>query len=144
MSAETLMRRVMAAFEKGDLEPLFKAIDDNIVWKSASAHPGDFRFSGEYRNRAGVVEVMSKFAMSYFVQRFAPVEIVSGGDIVWGLFDVHMIYQPMAENAQTRRAIKLDCAMRWRVRDGRIVEHQAFYDTASMLAQQGQDRCTKA
>jgi ketosteroid isomerase-like protein len=132
------MRRVMAAFEKGDLEPLFKAIDDNIVWKSASTQTGDFRFSGEYRNRSGVVEVMSKFAMSYFVQRFAPVEIVSNGEIVWGLFDVHMVYQPMAENPQARRTVKLDCAMRWRVRDGKILEHQAFYDTAAMLTQQAQ------
>ncbi|MBN9553824.1 MAG: nuclear transport factor 2 family protein [Alphaproteobacteria bacterium] len=132
------MRRVMAAFEKGDLEPLFKAIDEGIVWKTASTRAGDFRFSGEYRNRAGVVEVMSKFAMSYFVRRFAPREILSSGEIVWGLFDVEMTYQPMAENPQWRRPVALECAMRWRVKDGRILEHQAFYDTASMLAQQAE------
>jgi hypothetical protein len=27
--------------------------------------------------------------------------------------------------------------MRWKLRDGKIVEHQAFFDTASMLIQQG-------
>jgi ketosteroid isomerase-like protein len=128
----------MAAFEKGDLEPLFQAIDEAIVWKSGSVRPGDFRFAGEYRNRAGVVDVMSKFAMSYFVRRFTPREIVSSGEIVWGLFDVEMTYQPMAENPRRRRPVALECALRWRVKGGRILEHQAFYDTAAMLAQQAE------
>jgi hypothetical protein len=29
-------------------------------------------------------------------------------------------------------------AIRWRLKDGKIIEHQGFFDTASLLIQQGQ------
>jgi ketosteroid isomerase-like protein len=36
--------------------------------------------------------------------------------------------------------IKLDMAIRWRIKDGKIIEHQAFFDTAHLVVQQALSR----
>ena len=135
--AETLMRKVCAAFEKGDLQPLLDSLHPEIVWKAASTQPGLFRFSGKYEHRAGVRDVTSQIAMDYTFHRFSPREIVAKGDVVWGLFDAEIGYQPRAGKDTSKHAI-LEIAIRWQLKDGKILEHQAFFDTASLLAQQGQ------
>ena len=56
--------------------------------------------------------------------------MMAEGEVVWGLFDVEAQYQP------TGRILKMAIAIRWRVRDGKLLEHQAFFDTANLLAQQ--------
>ena len=132
MTPEALMRRVATAFEKGDLEPLFEAIDDHTVWKTASALSDMFRFGGEYKKRIGITEVLSRIATAYVFRRFEPMEIVASGEIVWGLFQVEADYRP------TGKKLKVEMAVRWRVRNGKIAEHQGFLDTASLLRQQGE------
>ena len=63
MDGETLMRTVTAAFAQSDLGPLLKALHPDVVWKSASRYPdGPFSFKGDYKNRAGVIEVLSNIA----------------------------------------------------------------------------------
>jgi hypothetical protein len=46
---------------------------------------------------------------------------------VWGLFWVDLFYKP------TVAQVCFDCAVRWRVTDEKIVERQAFIDTAAVL-----------
>jgi ketosteroid isomerase-like protein len=126
-----LMERVAGAFRDGDLRPMLEAIDDNVVWTESA--PADFfRFGGTHRRRPGVIEVEALVFATYLFHRFDPVEIVTSGEIVWGLFRVEALHRP------TDRMVKTDYAVRWRVRNGKIVEHQAFYDTAALLLQQGQ------
>jgi ketosteroid isomerase-like protein len=136
VSGEMVMRRVAAAFEKADLRPLFDAIDDDIVWKSAAGEGGPFAFGGVYRNRAGVLEVTSHIAARYAFSRFSPREIVSSGDIVWGLFEVEGEYFAAAPGPRLGKPCRFDYALRWRLRRGRIVEHQGFFDTDALLRQQ--------
>ena len=89
------------------------------------------------QDRSGVVDVTSKIAMDYTFLQFRPREILSWGDVVWGLFDVQARYQPLGQS-RTSKIINLEIALRWQIKDGKIVEHQAFFDTASLLEQQGQ------
>ena len=135
---EALMRRVTAAFEKGDLQPLFDSIDEKVVWKAASQHTDLFRFGGTHTDRAGIKDVTSRIATAYTFQRFSPKEFVSDGDLVWGLFDMEAEYRPLGKESVIPKKIKLEFALRWRVKNGKILEHQAFFDTASLLAQQGE------
>ena len=135
MSAEELMRKVAAAFEQGDLRPLLESIHPEIVWKSASSNAGLFRFAGPHRDRSGVLDVTSKIAMDYTILRFHPREIIARGDTAWGLFDAQFGYQPGPDMA--RKAVDLEIAIRWRLKDGKIIEHQAFFDTANLLVQTG-------
>jgi ketosteroid isomerase-like protein len=132
------MRDVAQAFEQSDLRPLLDAMDDNVVWKSGSTVEGLFRFGGEYTDYHGVLEVTSQIAMTYTFRRFRPKEIMSSGEIVWGLFNIEADYREAGEDSPNSKPVKFECAIRWRVRDRKIVEHQAFFDTAALLMQHGQ------
>ncbi len=136
MDGAELMRKVVAAFEKSDLQPLYDAIHEDIVWKTASQQDGLFRFGGEYTNRAGLLEILATLSNAYTFYCFQPKEIISSGETVWGHFDVGLYYEPKDAD-QPKRHITLEMAIRWRLKDGKIIEHQGFFDTASLLVQQG-------
>lgn len=135
MHSEELMRTVIAAFEKSDLKPLLEALHDDVVWRSASRQPGPFSFHGDYRNRTGVVEVLSNIAKDYTFHHMKTKEITGGKDVVWGLFDVALLYDAKGKAVQAK-PVQMDIAIRWRLKDGKIIEHQAFFDTANLLMQQ--------
>ena len=134
-SNEELMRTVVAAFEASDLRPLLDALHDEVVWKTASKHQGLFSFEGEYKNRPGVIEVLSHISQDYTFHHMKPKEVIAAGDVVWGHFDVGLCYDSKGKLAEAA-TIQLDMAIRWRIKDGKIIEHQAFFDTAHLLIQQ--------
>ena len=132
MTPEALMRKVATNFERGDLQPLLDAIDENTVWKAGPLQSnGPLRFGGEYKKRPGILEITSLLATLYVFQRFEPREIITSGEVVWGLFDIEGEYRP------TSKSVKLVAAVRWQVRNDMILEHQGFFDTISLLKQQG-------
>jgi ketosteroid isomerase-like protein len=135
--AELLMKTVVEAWGRADLGPVREVLDESIVWKSASTSEGGvFRFGGVYKGKAEVIALLSKLSTNYFFRGYTAKEIISKGEIVWGLFDSHGSYIPAG--GRTRKSIILETAFRWRIRDGKIVEAQTFFDTAALLAQQGQ------
>lgn len=136
MDGADLMRKVVAGFEKSELQPLLDALHEDIVWKTASRQEGQFRFNGHYKGRAGVLEVVSQIAMAYTFHRFQPREIIASGDVVWGLFDVSLSFDQKGRS-EPAKSMHLEIALRWQLEDGKIIEHQGFFDTASLLAQQG-------
>jgi ketosteroid isomerase-like protein len=136
MDGAELMRTIAAAFEKSDLQPLLDAIHPDIVWKTGAKSPGLFRFSGEYKKGA-IRELLAQIAMDYTVHRFAPKDIISSGDIVWGLFDISLSFDQKVTLARPK-IVEMEMAIRWRIKDGKIIEHQGFFDTVSLLLQQGQ------
>ena len=129
------MRTIVAAFTKSDLQPLLDALHEDVVWKSASKQEGLFSFHGEYRSRSGVVEVLSNISKDYTFHHMKPVEVVAAGDVVWGLFDVGVCYDAKGRTAESA-ILQMDMAIRWRIKDGKILEHQAFFDTAYVQTQQ--------
>ena len=133
---EELMRTVAAAFAVGDLRPLLAAVHKDIVWKTASPHDHLFRFGGVHERRTGVMEVTGEIASEYVFRRLEPREIVTSGDVVWGLFDAEVKYQPVGDK-RVYPFLQLDMAIRWQLKDGKIIEHQAFFDTAALLLQRG-------
>ncbi len=135
MGGEELMRTIVAAFEQSDLQPLLHALHDDVVWRSASKHEGLFSFNGEYRNRTGVREVLSNISKDYTFHHMKPKEVTVAGDLVWGFFDVGLRYDAKGRT-EAEQMVQLDMAIRWRLKDGKIIEHQAFFDTAHLLLQQ--------
>jgi ketosteroid isomerase-like protein len=128
---KALMAKVAAAFKEGDIRLLKESIADDVSWKSTS--PASlFRFGGEHFNRNGVTDLLALLFVSYLFRRFDPKEIIAENDVVWGLFEVEAVHLP------TRATIRTDIAVRWRIRDGKVIEHQGIFDTASVLIQQGQ------
>jgi len=135
-NGEELMRTVVAAFAKSDLRPLVAALHDDILWKSASRREGGpFSFSGDHKKMAGVLHVLSQISKDYTFEFMKPKNIVACGDVVWGMFDVCLRYEPKRKGTKAV-PVKLDMAIRWQLKDRKIIEHQAFFDTAHLLMQQ--------
>jgi ketosteroid isomerase-like protein len=130
------MRTVTAAFEAGDKGPLLASIHPDIVWKSASAQDGMFGFSGVHKRRDGVESVTQKINAHYTFKKLRPKEIVEKKDVVWGLFDAQIDYNYAGQPNRATK-IALEIAIHWRIKDGKIIEHQAFFDTAALLLQIG-------
>lgn len=128
---KALMAKAARGFAEGDLKPLLTALDEKVEWVSNSPLQF-FRFGGKHAKLAGVTELQALMAATYLFHRFDPKEIIAEGDTVWGLFDVEATHQPSGKKVRT------DLAIRWVVRNGKVISHQGFFDTAGMLAQQGQ------
>jgi ketosteroid isomerase-like protein len=127
---KNLMLSVLAAFKDGNLVPLFEALSPDIVW-TATAPKEFFRFGGTHRGIAGMMEYTALLFSRYHFTRFKPKIVTAKGDQVWGLFEVEALHQPNS------RYVRSDIAIRWTVKDGKITEHQGFFDTAGVLMQQG-------
>ena len=132
--SEQLMKTAMEAWGEGDLEPLRSALHDDVVWISAATEWDDrLRSGGIQKGRANVIAHISKVATAFFISRYTTKEIVSSGEIVWGIFEVAGRYVDGSHD----KTFKAQTACRWRVREGKIIEHQGFYDTSGLLAQVG-------
>jgi ketosteroid isomerase-like protein len=129
-SNKNLMLSVVSAFRHGDMQPLLDAIAEDVVWNS-NAPSEFFRFGGLRRGRVGVLEFTALMASLYQFRRFEPRLILAQGDVVWGQIECE------ARHLRSGRTVRYDLSMRWTVKDGKIVEHQGIFDTASVLMQQG-------
>ena len=138
MDAKQLMRTIASAFAHSDLQPLLNVLHQDIVWKSASNNP-IFSFHGEHKGLTGVREVLANVAKDYTFHALTVKEIVSSGDVVWGLFDAVLSYDPKGKGV-VPQLVELEMAIRWRLKDGKIIEHSTFFDTAHLLIQQGRLR----
>ena len=130
LANRNLMLSITAAWREGDMAPLLAAIDPAIVW-TATAPQEFFRFGGTFHGATGVREYIALHASRYHLTRFEPKTVTAEGDQVWGLFEIEALH------LSTSKYVKSDCAIHWTIRDGRIVEHQAIFDTAGVLLQQG-------
>jgi len=128
---ETLMCAVLEALGNGRPQPLLDAVHEDVAWKLAVTQKGFFPFGGEYHGRAGVAQSLADFARRYAFRRFEPRELLSKGEIVWGLFDV--LIEQIEEGPASRSTIATQIAIRWRVRGNKILEHQAFADTLPLF-----------
>ena len=125
-----LMLAVMAGLKSGKLEALFAAIRADVVWK-VMAPREFFRFGGSYEDVAGVKEFTALLFSDYHLARLNPRTVTAKGEEVWGMFDAEALHRPSG------RYVQFDLSLYWRMKDGQIAEQQCFFDTASVLIQQG-------
>ena len=130
LDSGNLMLTIAAGFKSGNLEPLFAAIDANVTWK-VMAPREFFRFGGVYHGVSGVKEYTALLFFDYHFARLKPLTVTATGDEVWGLFDAEALHRPSG------RYVRSLVSVYWLMKDGRIAEHQGFFDTAGVLIQQG-------
>ncbi len=130
LSNRNLMLTVLAAFQDGDMGPLFAALSPEVVWK-ATAPKEFFRFGGTYHGTTGMHEYTALLSSRYHFTRLTPEIVTAKGDQVWGMFEAEALHQPSG------RYVRFDLLIRWTVKDGKIIAHQCFFDTAGVLMQQG-------
>jgi ketosteroid isomerase-like protein len=127
---ESLMLSVLAAFKDGNLGPLFEALSPDVVW-TAAAPKEYFRFGGTHQGIAGMTEYTALLFSRYHFTRFRPRLVAAKGELVWGVFEVEALHQPNG------RYVRFDISIHWTLKDGKITRHLGFFDTASVLMQQG-------
>jgi len=135
--SEQLMRSVTGALGKNDFSPFLAALHDDVVWVSAAEAGGPFRFGGEYRTRMGVEYGLSRVRAGYVIKKFDVKEIIAGKDAVWGLFDAELLYAPYLMTWIPSQEISIEMAIRWKLKDDRIIEHRSFFDTALFFVKHG-------
>jgi ketosteroid isomerase-like protein len=128
---QALMLSVLEAVKDGNLEPLFEALSPDVTW-IATAPKDFFRFGGTYHGLSGMKEYTALLFSRYHFVRLQPKVVTAKADQVWGIFEAEVLHQPSG------RYVQSDLSIRWTVKDGKIVEHQGFFDTASVLMQQGE------
>lgn len=133
MTPELLMRSVAQALERGDRRPLFDALDGEVVWTTGVKQKGFFPFGGTYKGARGVEDMLADFSKRFRYRRITPREVTSNGDSVWGIFDVELESTETSSVQGSPAVISTEMAIRWRLRNNKIVEHQAFFDTATLL-----------
>ena len=136
MTNKNLMLAVMAGLKSGKLDALFAAIRAEVIWK-VMAPREFFRFGGTYQGVAGVKEYTALLFSGYHLARLNPRTVTAQGEDVWGVFDAEALHRASG------RYVQFDISLYWRIKDGQIAEQQCFFDTASVLIQQG-DLATRA
>src|SRR5215472_4933900 len=86
-SNETFMCGVLDALANGHEQVLLDAVHDEVVWKLSTTQKGFFPFGGAYKGRAGMEQALAEVSKRCVCRHFEPREVVSKGEIVWGLFD---------------------------------------------------------
>jgi len=136
-SPELLMLSVVEAWGRADMGPIRECLHDEIVWKSGSTvRGGCFVFGGVYRGRREALAHFAKLSTAYFFSGYEAKEVISSGEIVWGLFVARGLYRPTTSR-DVEKQFEFETAFRFRVRDGKILEGQVFFDTLALLSQQG-------
>ena len=133
MSAEknkAHVQRILSAYALSDLGPLLEAIHPDIVWTSQgpAAHYG---FGGGHKGRAGTLAGMAKIATDYQLNGYEVAELVAEGDVVWMTANVDFSHR------KSGARLKFPLVSRWQFKDGKVVALTEYYDSASLLLEEG-------
>jgi ketosteroid isomerase-like protein len=114
-SNKAIVKRILTAYAVGDLSPLLAALDDNVSWTS-NALVGHYRFGGRRHGRGGVIEGLSLIAADYEITRYEVREMIA---------------------ERNSRNMDFMLVSRWQFRAEKLVSFCEFFDTASVMQQQG-------
>ena len=119
-----LVRALYEAFGRGDIQFVLDRIASDCRW----VEPGEgIPYSGVYTGPEGVADFFRKLSESEQIVRFEPREFFVNGDDVVALGFEECLVPATGKKAST------SWAMRFRVRDGKVVAFEGFYDTAAYL-----------
>ncbi len=115
----------------GRFSELFTLMDDNIHWVNSRLVPGvndAIPWIGTYQGKLAVKRTFDLVAKFTRAEEFSLDEIFVDGDIaLTRAFETQTVLA-------TGREYRVDVMFRMRVRDGRVVEWQALWDTAEAVA----------
>ncbi len=124
------VRRILRAYAQSDLEPLLQAIHPQIVWTTQA--PTEFYpFGGRHDGRAGTLAGMAKIATIYSLNAYDVVEIVGEGDVVWMTADLDFTHR------RSGARLRFQLVSRWQFQDGKVLKLTEYFDSASVLLQEG-------
>ena len=128
MAEENLdvIRQGYEAFGRGDINALLESFDEEITWVTPG--PNDLATSGRRTGRQEVAGFFAAVNQLFEIQRFEPREFLAQGDTIV------VLGSETAVARSTGRVIDLDWVHVFKMRNGKVVAFQEFFDTAAVLA----------
>lgn len=115
-----------AAVGRGDMPAVLAALADDIEWVIPG--PPDVPWTGAYTGKHALLAWFGRMAEHQEFQVFEPLEFIAQGDKV-----VALVYAEATTRHNGRKIVN-QTAQVWTFRDGTITRHQAFEDTAAVVA----------
>ena len=121
-----IVRQGYDAFGRGDISALLDLFDAGIQWVTPG--PPELATSGRRTGRQEVAGFFAAVNQAFDIQRFEPREFVVQGD------SVVVLGSETAGVRSTGRVIDLDWVHVFKLRNGKVVAFQEFFDTAAVVA----------
>jgi ketosteroid isomerase-like protein len=122
-----IVQACFAAFQRGDVPAILNFCDDNVEWIEA----GDSKsipFAGRGKGKRSAAEFFRIIGETSETLKFEPQEYVANGDrvVALGVQDLRA--------KSTGKIARVDWAIDFTVRNGKVTRWQAYYDTAATQA----------
>jgi uncharacterized protein len=130
----TALRGAYAAFNRGDIDAAVVSLDEHIEWSEPAEFPG----GGIYHGREGARRYLSQSRASLAEGTSEPVQFISAGNRI--VVFVHAHVRPQG----SREWHDIDLADVYTIRDGRIVQMQAFANRQEALRWAGSESVAPA
>ncbi len=124
---KAMLAAAYTAYGQKDAGPLFGLLADDASYNSV-AGLRDYRFAGPCHGRDAFIENVARIAEDYDLEKYEIRRMVAQGDLVAAHADVAFRY---------RKTDKVACSEKidlFRLRDGRIIEFNEFFDTLTARA----------
>ncbi len=116
-----------ASYREHDVNPLLNMFADDASYNSV-ASVKDFRFAGPSQGRTAVIESLGRIAVDYSLVTYDTLEMVAQHDLVAVHADVAFRHRKTGKIARTEKADV------FRMRGGKVLEFNEFFDTLSARA----------
>lgn len=127
---EWALRKAIGSLGANDFRPLIDLLHDEVIWIS-NASVAHFRWGGKHVNRSGAVELLSQLASEFSFTRFHVDDLVVCEDDALALSNVEGVHLATSRPASVRNVLRM------KLRDGKLVRVEGFFDTATVLGQIG-------
>jgi ketosteroid isomerase-like protein len=118
------VKDVYAAFGRGDMPALLEVLADDVEWVAPG--PPDVPTTGTRRGKQAVQAWFGTVVENLDFQLFEPHEFIAQGDKVIALLNTELTTR------RTGRKVVSHEAHLWAFRDGKVIRHEAFEDTAAI------------
>lgn len=119
-----IVKEGYANFLQGNIPALLDSLSDNIEWElPASAHVD---FAGKFKGKDGVLSFFENVANNNDISEFAVDTYIADGDNVVALGHLS------ATAKNTGKTSSNKWAHAWQLKDGKVVKHYEYADTAEI------------
>lgn len=121
---KALLSRCYDAYADRDPQPLVSLFDDKASY-NAVARCTEFSFAGPCHGRSAVLDNIARIHADYDLEKYTITRMIAQDDLVAVHADVGFRYK------STGNLVAIDKVDLFRMRDGKIIEFNEFFDTAS-------------
>lgn len=122
-----IIQACFAAFQRGDIPTILNLCDDNVEW----VEPGDPKsipFAGHGKDKSSAAEFFRILGETTETVKFEPQHFVGSEDRAVGFGSWEF------RAKATGKIVRTDVAVDFRLRNGKVIRWQGYYDTSATQA----------